>query len=111
MTDNVNHPDHYSKAKVEVIEGIESWGLSYHKGNAVKYIARAGKKDPSFEKELEDLNKAIWYLRREIELRKAKWEEREPCRPNDMNKDKVKKRCECDSPPKYYDKDRKYHNI
>ena len=41
---------------------IEAWGLGFHTGNAVKYIARAGKKDPSTE--IEDLKKAYWYLSR-----------------------------------------------
>ena len=39
--------------------------LNFHRGNAVKYIARAGKKNP--EKEVEDLKKAAWYINREIE--------------------------------------------
>lgn len=62
--DVVNHPSHYTDGKIEVIEFIEDKKLNYHKGNAVKYICRAGKKDPS--KEVEDLKKAIWYLNREI---------------------------------------------
>ncbi len=59
---NVNHPSHYNSGKVEVVEAIEDWKLGFHRGNAVKYIARAGKKDPS--KEIEDLEKASWYLKR-----------------------------------------------
>lgn len=68
---------------LEVIEAIEDWGLNYHRGNCVKYLARAGKKDPA--KELEDLRKASWYLDREIERLKAVKEGREPVRPNNMN--------------------------
>ena len=64
MTDNVNHPSHYTDGKIEVIDFIEQKNLNFHRGNAVKYIARAGKKDP--EKEVEDLRKAVWYLNREI---------------------------------------------
>lgn len=63
--DIVNHPAHYTDGKIEVIEFIEDKGLGFHLGNAVKYIARAGKKDPS--KHIEDLKKARWYLNREIE--------------------------------------------
>ena len=63
--DNVNHPSHYTDGKIEVIDFIEDKKLNYHRGNVVKYICRAGKKDPS--KELEDLKKARWYLDREIE--------------------------------------------
>lgn len=48
-----------SDGKIEVIEFIED-----KKGNAIKYICRAGKKDP--QKEIEDLQKAIWYISREI---------------------------------------------
>lgn len=64
MNDVVNHPSHYTDGKIEVIDFIEDKGLNFHRGNAVKYIARAGKKDP--EKEVEDLRKAVWYLNREI---------------------------------------------
>ena len=64
MEDVVNHPSHYTDGKIEVIEFIEDKNLNYHKGNAIKYICRAGKKDP--QKEIEDLQKAIWYINREI---------------------------------------------
>lgn len=63
--DNVNHPAHYTYGNIEVIDAIESWSLPYHLGNVVKYVARAGKKDPS--KTTEDLKKAQWYLARYIE--------------------------------------------
>lgn len=65
MNDNVNHPSHYTDGKIEVIEFIEDKKLNYHRGNAIKYICRAGKKNP--DKEIEDLQKAIWYINREIE--------------------------------------------
>ena len=65
MADNVNHPAHYTDGKIEVIDFIEDKNLNYHRGNAVKYIARAGKKDPA--KEIEDLQKASWYINREID--------------------------------------------
>ena len=64
--DSVNHPAHYTDGKIEVIDLIEDKNLSYHLDNAVKYISRAGKKDP--EKTAEDLQKAVWYLNRYIEL-------------------------------------------
>lgn len=64
MNDNVNHPAHYTDEKIEVIDYIEDKKLGYHLGNAVKYISRAGKKDP--DKYIEDLQKAVWYLQREI---------------------------------------------
>ena len=73
MNDVVNHPSHYTDGKIEVIEFIEDKKLNYHRGNAIKYICRAGKKDP--QKEIEDLQKAIWYINREIRnlKRRTKW--------------------------------------
>ncbi len=64
MKDNVNHPSHYTFGGIEVIDAIEAWELGFHLGNCVKYIARAGRKDPS--KAVEDLEKGRWYLDREI---------------------------------------------
>ena len=64
-SDAVNHPSHYTSGKIEVIDFIEDQKLGYHLGNAVKYISRAGKKDPT--KTVEDLRKAAWYINREIE--------------------------------------------
>ena len=63
----VNNPLHYGGAgnPYEAIKVIEAWGLDFHLGNTVKYISRAGFKNP--EKELEDLKKAAWYLQRRIE--------------------------------------------
>lgn len=62
-SDAVNHPSHY-QGKIEVIDFIEDKHLGFNLGNCIKYIARAGKKNP--EKLLEDLKKARWYLDREI---------------------------------------------
>ena len=42
--DNVNHPSHYTDGNIEVLDFIEDKKLNYHRGNAVKYICRAGKK-------------------------------------------------------------------
>ena len=61
---NVEHPPHYNQ-----YEGVEVWDLvrqmDFNLGNAVKYICRAGFKDPT--KEVEDLEKAIFYIKDEIE--------------------------------------------
>lgn len=62
MEDPVNHPAHYTDGKYETIEFIERHGFSFHEGNAIKYISRAGKKDPG--KMIEDLEKALWYIKR-----------------------------------------------
>lgn len=68
--DPVNRPSHYTDGKIEVIEFIEDKKLGFCLGNAIKYIARAGKKDPT--KEIEDLEKASWYVNRRIkELKEA----------------------------------------
>lgn len=64
MNDIINHPAHYTSGSIEVIDFIEDKGLGFHLGNVVKYVARAGKKDPA--KTVEDLKKAEWYLLREI---------------------------------------------
>lgn len=65
MNNNINHPLHYNFGKIEVISVIEDWGLGFHLGNAVKYIARAGRKDP--DKAAEDLQKAVWYIERYLD--------------------------------------------
>jgi hypothetical protein len=60
--DIVNHPPHYTVGGIEVIDFIEAKGLGYNLGNVVKYVSRAGSKDDA----LQDLQKARWYLNREI---------------------------------------------
>ena len=74
MNDIINHPSHYTDGKIEVIDFIEDKQLNFHRGNAIKYIARAGKKNK--ETEIEDLKKADWYINREIQrlgkLKKSK---------------------------------------
>lgn len=60
--DHINHPPHYTHGGIEVIDAIEAWGLGFHLGNVVKYVARAGHKGDA----LSDLRKARWYLDREI---------------------------------------------
>jgi hypothetical protein len=64
--DIVNHPPHYKSGGIETIDFIEAKDLNYRLGNVVKYVSRAGKKgDP-----IQDLEKAAWYLQREITARK-----------------------------------------
>lgn len=62
VSNAVDHPSHYNKGKIEVIDFIEDQQLPFHLGNVVKYIARAGSKGDK----LEDLKKARWYLDRYI---------------------------------------------
>jgi len=55
---------HYDNGKdYDVIDIIKDYQLNFNKGNIIKYICRAGKKD----NELKDLEKALDYLKREIE--------------------------------------------
>ena len=63
--DNVNHPKHYTEhpSGVECIQVTEH--MTFNCGNAVKYIWRNGLKDGNSN--IQDLNKSIWYLQREIE--------------------------------------------
>lgn len=62
--DPVERPSHYAEGrKYEPIKVIEDWKLSYCLGNALKYISRVGRKEDS----LQDLDKAIWYLKKERE--------------------------------------------
>lgn len=60
--DEVNSPAHYTAYPIEVIQLTEH--LNFCRGSAVKYLARAGLKDP--DKEIEDLEKAAWYIQREL---------------------------------------------
>ena len=68
MHDPVEHPAHYCRNGVELIEIIES--LPYCRGAAIKYIYRAGVK--AQDTELEDLRKARWMIDREIARIKKK---------------------------------------
>ena len=74
MTDNVNHPSHYTwlkeKCGIEVIDITRH--LDFDIGNAIKYLLRAGHKEDSSlsekEKTVEDLKKAIWYINDKIKM-------------------------------------------
>jgi hypothetical protein len=65
---SVIHPKHYGGADnpYEAIKVIEAWGVGFNLGNTLKYISRAGKKDNI----IQDLEKALFYLDREIQNRK-----------------------------------------
>ena len=70
--ERVNHPQHYKEGGFEVIDVINAYAHvrnSFALGNAVKYILRAGKKDPATY--VEDLKKAIWYLTEEVKFKEA----------------------------------------
>ena len=60
MSDNVNHPKHYTYGPIECIEVVQH--MPYLDGNAIKYLWRHRHKNGK-----EDLEKAIWYIKRIIE--------------------------------------------
>ena len=60
--EQVNHPSHYQQG-IEPIEDIESWDLNFNLGNVIKYTLRA----PYKENMIQDLEKAKWYLERELQ--------------------------------------------
>jgi hypothetical protein len=65
--EKINHPPHYGGEgnTYETIKVIRAWNLGFSLGNAVKYLSRAGKKDPATR--IEDLKKAVWYIQEEID--------------------------------------------
>lgn len=66
VNDPINHPSHYADGwsnGAEIIDITEH--LNFNRGNALKYLARAGRKN--VDTELEDLLKAQWYVNREVE--------------------------------------------
>lgn len=60
-----------TESKVDVIDFCKMYDMNFNRGNIVKYLARAGKKD----NELDDLRKALNYLLREIEYHEKLQEE------------------------------------
>jgi hypothetical protein len=63
----IDQPPHYKPGEIEMISVVEAWGLNFHLGNVIKYVARVERKGMP----LDDLKKARWYLDREIARRKA----------------------------------------
>lgn len=91
MNDNVNHPSHYTQGPVhdrcgEVVECITvTEGMNFNVGNAVKYLWRCDAKDNGAHA-LQDLEKARWYITREIDRRKYEDARNEPPLFEDDNK-------------------------
>lgn len=83
--DMVNHPEHYKRGGIEVIDVIDALEFDFYDANAFKYLARAGHKKPEgilfvasvdddiavLEKEIEDRGKSIWYQQRKLDKKKA----------------------------------------
>ena len=90
MSDNVKHPSHYVEwRKFEPKDVIRDWGLNFNLGNAVKYIARAGRKADL----VEDLKKAQQYIQFEIDAIEA--EEKQATKP----KAPIHPNCKCSVKP------------
>ena len=64
-TTNDHGPSYYRRGSIDVWDFIRAQGLSFHLGNVIKYVCRAGYKD----NDIEDLKKAVHYLQNEIEYR------------------------------------------
>lgn len=62
----INHPAHYTDGNIEVWDFIADKKLNFFSGNVIKYVCRAGKKDP--DKRIKDLKKARAYIDKQIEL-------------------------------------------
>lgn len=60
--DSVKKPDYYNIGDIEAIDFIDSWGLNFNLGNVIKYVTRCNYK----ENKIKDLQKAIYYIEREI---------------------------------------------
>lgn len=68
MNDNIKHPSHYVEGrKFEPKDVIRDWDLNFNLGNAVKYLARAGRKADI----VEDLKKAQQYIQFELDAIEA----------------------------------------
>lgn len=76
--EKVNQPKHYSGEGITAIEIIEAFKLNFALGNVIKYALRAGRKPG--EEEVQDLEKASWYLQRELEAAKEREQLRERVR-------------------------------
>jgi hypothetical protein len=68
VAETVDHPAYYQAGGTECIDVIEQLGLGFHLGNALKYIWRCDRKHGAGT--IADCEKAVWYLKREIALRK-----------------------------------------
>lgn len=61
VSDAVNHPAHYNKG-IETSEYIKSWEMNWNQGNVIKYVTRYNLKNTDVNLQIQDLQKARWYL-------------------------------------------------
>ena len=59
--DLVNHPPHYNKG-IETTKYIKSWNMQWNQANVIKYVSRYNLKHSDYQLQLQDLEKAQWYL-------------------------------------------------
>lgn len=89
MNDNIKHPSHYVEGrKFEPKDVIRDWDLNFNLGNAVKYLARAGRKADI----VEDLKKAQQYIQFELDAIEA--ESKKATKPHCANLEKVRETLE-----------------
>lgn len=71
--DRVNSPNWYKMGNYELMDVMETWGLNrdHHLASAIQYIFRSNHKNETTAGEVEDLEKARWYINRAIEYRKT----------------------------------------
>lgn len=89
MSDNIKHPSHYTEGrKFEPKDVIRDWGLNFNLGSAVKYVARAGRKDDI----VQDLKKAQEFIQFEIDALEL---ERATQKPSEETKEPIHPNCRC----------------
>ena len=66
LVDNVNHPKHYTKGRIEPIDFINANDMDYLEGNIIKYISRY-----KYKGGIEDLEKAGFYLKMLIQRERS----------------------------------------
>ena len=72
MNDPVNHPAHYTQGTMEYIDAVDGLQLGFYQGNIMKYVVRYKYKHASQELRIQDLEKALFYLKRLIEIESTK---------------------------------------
>tara|TARA_R110002051_G_scaffold22828_1_gene58509 strand:- start:102 stop:329 length:228 start_codon:yes stop_codon:yes gene_type:complete len=72
MSDPVNHPKHYTQGSLELIDAVDGLQLGFYQGNIMKYVVRYKYKHASQELRIQDLEKALFYLKRLIEIESTK---------------------------------------
>jgi hypothetical protein len=72
MSDPVNHPKHYTQGSLEYLDAVDGLELGFYQGNIMKYVVRYKYKNASQELRIQDLEKALFYLKRLIEIESTK---------------------------------------